>query len=332
MSIIEAKKTIHQFVQAFDTTPDEKLPAFLESRFSDDCTYYVCHPFDAIASAKALATDVWLPLRHSFQQLKRRPSMLIGGINQYDNKHWVMNMGHFMGLFDNPFMEIRPTGKLQFLRYAEFFRLEDGKITATALFVDWLDLMQQVGMQPLPVSSGSTIMQPGPDQNDGMLLEASDPAESARTLEVVEQMISDLDVLNKSGDDHCSADYLGRTWHQDMQWYGPAGIGSTYTIERYQQQHQYPFRENLTDKRFNGHVCRFADGRFACFFGWPNLSHRPTGGFLGMTASQELADMRIVDVYSRRDDKLNENWVYIDLPYWFKQQGLDVLGRTSRYS
>jgi hypothetical protein len=114
-----------------------------------------------------------------------------------------------------------------------------------------------------------------------------------------------------------------------MAWYGPAGIGSTFTIPRYQEQHMYPFREGLTDKVFNGHICRFAEGQFACFFGWPNLSNKSKGGFLGMPSGDSQADMRIVDVYYREGDKLLENWVMMDIPYWLKQQGVDILERTA---
>lgn len=39
--------------------------------------------------------------------------------------------------------------------------------------------------------------------------------------------------------------------------------------------------------------------------------------------------MQVVDVYYRRRDKLAENWVLIDIPYWLKQQGLDVFKRTA---
>ncbi len=40
--------------------------------------------------------------------------------------------------------------------------------------------------------------------------------------------------------------------------------------------------------------------------------------------------MQVVDVYRREGDKLAENWVFIDIPYWLKQQGLDVLERTQK--
>ena len=38
--------------------------------------------------------------------------------------------------------------------------------------------------------------------------------------------------------------------------------------------------------------------------------------------------MRVVDIYRREGEKLSENWILIDLPYWLLQQGLDVLERT----
>ena len=50
-------------------------------------------------------------------------------------------------------------------------------------------------------------------------------------------------------------------------------------------------------------------------------------GFLGLPAG-ESADMMVVDVYCRQGDKLSENWVLIDLPWWLKQQGLDIFERT----
>jgi hypothetical protein len=39
------------------------------------------------------------------------------------------------------------------------------------------------------------------------------------------------------------------------------------------------------------------------------------------------AEMRVVDIYRRDGDKLVENWVFIDILYFLKQQGLDVLER-----
>ena len=112
-----------------------------------------------------------------------------------------------------------------------------------------------------------------------------------------------------------------------MIWSGPEGIGATYTIDRYRQQHQHPFRFQLSGKTFNGHIARFAEGNYACFFGWSNLTNTADGGFLGMTGSDTPAEMRVVDVYRRDGGKLAENWVFIDLLHWLSMQGLDVLAR-----
>lgn len=38
-------------------------------------------------------------------------------------------------------------------------------------------------------------------------------------------------------------DELRLSWHEDMLWWGPTGIGAAYTIERYAQQHAGPFRQ-----------------------------------------------------------------------------------------
>jgi hypothetical protein len=86
----------------------------------------------------------------------------------------------------------------------------------------------------------------------------------------------------------------------------------------------------LKDKKFHGHICRFAEGNFACFFGWPNLSNTPIGGWLGLPGGEINAAMQVVDIYRRESDKLAENWVLIDIPYWLKQQGVDIFERTQK--
>ena len=73
-----------------------------------------------------------------------------------------------------------------------------------------------------------------------------------------------------------------------------------------------------------------AEGNFGGFFGWPNLTLIPTGGFMGMPATGLAGDMRVIDIYRRQGDKLSENWIFIDLLHYLKMQGLDVLQRLSK--
>ena len=187
--------------------------------------------------------------------------------------------------------------------------------------------MDQAGHYPLPPMTGAAFIYPGPRTHDGLLFEEQNPDEALKTMEVLNKMISDLNELNKSGSYGCPPEVLEKTWNKDMIWYGPTGIGASYTIRRYQKQHQLPFRENLTDKVFNGHIARFAEGNYCGFFGWPNLTNKNKGGFLGLPKSDVEAEMRVVDIYRREGDKLAENWVYIDILYYLYQQGVDVLDR-----
>jgi len=235
-----------------------------------------------------------------------------------------------MGLLDGNWLGFPASRKIAFLRYADFNCIQDGKIVRSSFFCDLIGFINQLGINPLPPQTGASFIYPGPRTHDGLLFEPQDQRESQKTLELVNRMIGDLTDLNKSGNDCPPPDLLTKTWHDDMIWYGPAGIGASYTIPRYQEQHQYPFRRGLKDKVFNGHICRFAEGNYAGFFGWPNLTNTATGGFLGLPASDTAADMRIVDIYRRQGEKLSENWVLIDLPWWLKQQGVDVLGRTKK--
>jgi len=188
--------------------------------------------------------------------------------------------------------------------------------------------MHQANQYPLAASmTGAPFIYPGPRTHDGLLYEKQNSEETTKTKDLVMRMVQDLWELNKTGFDNPPPEYLARTWHDDMIWYGPFGIGASFTIPRYQEQHQYPFRQNLSHKVSIGHIARFAEGNYCGFFGWPNLTNRNKGGFLGLPASDIDAPMRVVDIYRRDGEKLAENWVFMDLLHYLNVQGLDVLGR-----
>lgn len=325
----QAKDVVRKYYEAFDTASKSDLINVLKQYTTADYHWRGMHPFYEQYGAEAVAETFWKPLRESFSPIQRREDMFFAGANDCDNgkTQWVVSVGNLLGLFDKDWLGIPYTGKMIFLRYAEFHRVEGNKIAETALFCDVLSIMDQAGHYPLPQMTGTAFIYPGPRTHDGILLNEQDPKEGEKTLEVLNRMITDLDELNKSKNDKCPPELLARTWNEDMIWYGPTGIGASYTIERYQKQHQYPFRENLTDKVFNGHIARFSEGNYCGFFGWPNLSNKNKGGFLGLPKSDIKAEMRVVDIYRRENNKLAENWVYIDILYYLYQQGLDVLGR-----
>lgn len=324
------KSFILNYFNEIEKADAESMSKVLQNYISDDYTFYGVYPFNQLNDISEVFTKVWQPLYQSFSSVQRRQDVFMAGSNEVSGETWVMSMGHFMGLFDQDWLGIRANRKLAMLRYAEFNCVENDKITKTGLWFDIIGLMHQVGVNPLPPQTGASFVYPGPRKHNGLLFAEHDPAEAKQTLTVLNTMIEDLSRLNQTANDRAGPEVMEKNWHDDMVWYGPAGIGATYTIARYQEQHMYPFREGLHDKVFNGHVCRFAEGNFACFFGWPNLTNKSKGGFLGLPSGDVRADMRVVDVYYREGDKLLENWVLMDIPYWLKQQGVDILERTAQ--
>jgi len=323
----ENKAIILAYYEELESATADTVGSVLQKYASSDYEWYGVHPFNEQRGSQAVADIFWIPLYRAWSHLQRRQDIFMAGTSEIDNTHWVTSMGHFMGLLDGSWLGMPASRKIALLRYADFNCVRDGKICKTGFFCDIIGVMHQLGIQPLPPQTGASFIYPGPRTHDGLLYESQDERESQKTLALVNDMCCDLDELNKRGDDCPPPEFLCTTWHDDMIWYGPAGIGATYTIPRYQEQHQHPFRMGLKDKVYNGHVCRFAEGKYAGFYGWANLTNTPIGGFLGLPGNEVLADMRVVDIYRREGDKLVENWVLIDLLYWLKQQGLDVLER-----
>lgn len=288
------------------------------------------HPFHEQHGPENVARVFWAPLMKSMTRIQRRPDIFIAGLNEIDGFEgtWVTQMGHLMFNFDRPWLHIRPTFKIAMLRFVEFNQVVDGRIVETAMFFDILHLMMQAGQWPLPPQTGAHLIQPGPATHDGLCYGPTDPAKGEATLAAINAMLGNPSSRVDGIDERTR---LQRAWHDDMIWWGPAGIGASYTTERYIKQHCEPFDEALSvGYRFNGHIAKLAEGDFGGFFGWANLTLQNSGNYLGMTAGSGPADMRVVDMYRHEDGKLAENWIFIDILNFLNMQGLDVLGRMKK--
>ena len=282
------------------------------------------HPFNEISGSEKVARQFWEPLRNSLRSLQRRQDIFFAGLNEIDGHSsvWVVSMGHLMGLFDASFIGIPPTGKMAFLRYCEFNRIENGKISETAMYFDVPHLMRQAGLPIFKSQTAQHLVQPGPITHDGLLFGPTPAKDGAETLAAIHRMISDLGQWNSGLP---LEEELRRTWNEDMIWWGPEGIGATYTIERYAKQHSGPFRAGLTDRSKTNHIARLAEGHYGGFFGWPNFTARPLGGFMEMPAFDRSGEFRVIDIYRRDGDKLAENWIFIDLLHFWNSLGVDLL-------
>ncbi len=322
------KKLVSAFHTALESATVTETPKVMSQFCASDSRWRGFHPFNEINGAEQVARKFWQPLKGSLAHLQNRVDILFAGQNSLrkETDVWVVAMGHLVGLFDRPWLGIRPTGKMAFLRYCAFYKVAGGRIVETAMYFDIPHLMVQAGQNPFPPQTAAHLVQPGPRTHDGLLLDEQPADEGEKTLAVINAMIADLGRWDSG---LSLEEELARTWHQDMIWWGPEGIGATYTIERYARQHSGPFRAAFTDRSKTNHACRLAEGHYGGFFGWPNFTATPTGGFMGMPATGKPGEFRVIDIYRRVEDKLAENWIFIDLLHFWKGQGVDILARTT---
>jgi len=253
------KKVISAFQTALDSATREEIPDVLNRYCAPGLLWRGFHPFNQINGADQVARQFWQPLKRSLTRLQNRVDILFAGQNSLCDSDdvWVVSMGHLTGLFDTPWLGIRPTGKMAFLRYCAFYKIVEERIVETAMYFDIPHLMAQAGQSPFPPQTAAHLVQPGPRTHDGLLLNEQPANEGEKTLAVINTMLSDLGQWDSGVS---LEDELARTWHDDIFWWGPAGIGATYTIERYARQHSGPFRACFSNRSRTSHCFRLAEG------------------------------------------------------------------------
>ena len=322
----EIKKIVRDYFEEMEKCTPEESAVVLKKYTSDNYTWEGPYPFLDQTGADAAADVFWKPLKESMTKMQRRQDVFMAGTD-LDGKEWVMSLGWFMGLYDKEFMHIPITCKMHHLQYAEFSCVENGKIMHTAMFVDLIGFMVEAGVNPLPPETGHYFRYPGPRDHNGLMFEDAPYEKAIDSFKVVDDMINGLISLNVGNE--TPRDMLKKSWNDDMIWYGPCGIGASYTIPRYQMQHQMPFRKQLKDKTVGTIHAYFAEGDFVCFYS--NMTVTSTGGWLGLPASGKPGNLRgDIDIYYVKNGKISENWCFIDLPNYLHDLGVDIFERSTR--
>ena len=319
----EHKQLVHEFSQRVHDTSAEHVEDLLAEYYHDDAEWHGPSPVDRLDGVDAIAEGYWGPLLTAFPDLEKNDYMLFAG--EFEGGEWVCAAGNLVGTFEDDWLDIPATGHATWLRYGEFHRFEDGQIVETRHLVDVLDVLRQAGYEFFP-SLAPEVVIPGPSTQDGVLLDEQDDEVSARSLQLVEDMIDGLHDYAEHGLDGMG---MERFWHEDFMWYGPAGIGSTRGIDGFQDYHQNPFLKAFPDREVGHHDARLAEGNYCASTGWPAVVGTHLGdGWLGLPATGNHADMRVIDVWRREGDLLAENWVFIDMIDLLDQLGVDVFERV----
>jgi len=218
------KQLVRDFYQQLDSAPSDNMAAVMEQFISADYLWRGFHPFNELHSGEEVATQFWQPLHRALTSLQRREDIFLAGHNELEGNEgvWVGSMGHLMGLFDEPWLNINPTRKIVMLRYCEFHKVEQGKITESAMYFDIPHLMMQAGLNPFPPQTAAHLVQPGPMTHSGLMFDEQDPAEGEKTLAAINYMCADIKTW-RGGVEEPLVDELRRSWNEDMIWWGPAG-------------------------------------------------------------------------------------------------------------
>ena len=315
--------------EAINRLPGTGFEAAASDLLTPDSLWVVSHPVNQLVGPAAVAGGLFAPLLAALPDLERRTDLFFGG--WWDGKitggegWWVTCTGHYLGTFRADLFGIPANGEPVWLRFGEFYRIENGRIAEARIMLDLVDLARQVGCPILPKPSGMELLVPGPRTQNGLLLADSNPAQGQACLELVMRMIGGLSSYDKND---LKSMGMTRFWHPDMMWYGPGGIGTSRSISGFEQHHQRPFLAAIPDRKGGNHRARFGEGAYAASTGWPSIHATHLGPYLGVPASHQPVTMRVMDWWRAEQGLLVENWVLLDLPHFFLQMDVDILARA----
>ncbi len=323
-AIGNAKRCVLQALETLDNAkPGLETANACKQNLAAAHRYYGVHPFNEICGTDALAEQVWSPLKTAMPIMQRRPDIFFAGFHHMDNDQalWVVSMGNLLGDWVNPWLGIKASQKMMFIPYVSWYRIEHDRITETYEWLDLLSVMTQAGVNPYASKqTAAHIMSPGPLTHDGLLYEPQDLQLSQQTFDITNTMLTELAETMTS-----PADHMISHWHTDMNWFGPAGIGACLGFSGYRRGHTGPFEAQQDFVDYFPESAATAEGHYAAFLWRPCLGMRNTGNYMGVPASDQVAQMRVVDVYRRAGDKLAENWIFIDMLHFVLMQGIDLL-------
>ena len=320
------KRLYRQFLGAFVKGQADDIEQAVANIFRADAKVNASHPINVARDGHGYFDDVIAPIMRAFDGFTRQDYIMLVG--EYLGTEWVTSTGYFYGQFNTPLFGIPPNGKMAFLRFGEFHRMEDGKIVESHVYLGLAELIIALGLWPLNASQGYEGVVPGPATHDGIVSGASNPALSRASADLVEGM------LKKLGAD---GEEWRPYWDDRMVWYGPGGLGTYATLNGF-AEFQRPFEltfdgwgdgqeAGFTDV---GSHCKAGDGEYAFLHGWRQITGIHVKPFLGLEPTGKRVFMRDCDWWRCADGKIVENWCMLDIPHVLLQLDYDLFGEVAR--
>lgn len=307
------------------TAPAAESLAAARTLFAESAAYLCAHPINQMQGLAEIDARLWQPMKAAFQDLERYDDIVMSG--HWQDHDWVSATGYYYGTFVRDWMGLPAHGGWAYVRFGEFYKIEGGRITDAYVILDFIDVMRQAGVNPLPPARGIEGLCPGPSTKDGVMLRTMPPEQGAESLRQVEAMIFE-GMFGFDGVNHDTMN-MDRFWTKTMMWYGPGGIGSTRGLDGFMRYHEIPWNEAFPDFRGGNHVARFGDGNYVASTGWPSINGTHNGKELfGIPATGRKITIRVMDWWRREGPLLTENWIFIDIPELLMQMDYDLFARA----
>ncbi|MEM1389162.1 MAG: ester cyclase [Pseudomonadota bacterium] len=329
MQAADLKTLYAPYAAAAQGHDDAAVRTALASWLAPDAAVQMCHPFGDLEGG-AFYHDCLVPLKAAMPDLERRDLIVLAGTTP-EGRDWIGTCGNYMGTWQAPFLDIPPTGQLAHMRYHEFFCIDERRVVEMQAIWDIPELMMQAGAWPMAPQLGKFLCTPAPMSGDGLTASGDGQA----TMDLVVAMLHDLCRYPADPDPHVMQ--LDRYWHKQVNWYGPAGIGTCRGIEGFRNWHQAPFLRGMPDRKLDamGDLMSHwvAEGAYVCETGWPNMRLTVSGdGWMGIAPSGTEVLMRSLDFWRVEGGLIRENWVLVDLLDVFRQLGVDVFARLREFN
>ena len=309
------------------------MRAALDKVAAPDALFRLAHPFGDMTGPQDFYDRALATLKAAWPDVERRDWLVMAGSDDA-GADWVGCGGHFVGTFTAPFLDIPPTGHLAHMRFHEFYRFTDGKVTEYQALWDIPEVMMQAGAWPMVPSLGREFCIPGPASGDGLMRAARDEDQSEASRQLIIDMLEHMKRHPSQGGAEVME--MPRFWHPRMNWYGPAGIGTGRGIEGFRNWHQIPFLNGMPDRgnKVDEIIYHFfGDNDYAAVTGWPDMiqtiSH---DGWLGIPPVGKEITMRSLDFWRLEGGLIRENWVMVDLLHMYDQIGVDVFARLREFN
>lgn len=301
--------------------------------FAADAVIHMPHPLGDMTGPDALYDTCYASLFDALPDLERRDWIVMAGVDAH-GADWVGCGGHYVGTFVAPWLDIPPTGHLTHMRFHEFYRFENSRVVEVQTLWDIPEVMMQADAWPMAPSLGRECYIPGPASQDGLVPGPWDPERAQASCQFIVDMLNHMKKHPKTGGPEVME--MPRFWHDRVNWYGPAGIGTARGIAGFRNWHQIPFLNAMPDRgQFLDEIKYhfFGDGDYAAVTGWPNMVQTVTSdGWLGIAPAGKKITMRSLDFWRIQDGKIRENWVMVDILDAYSQLGVDVLARLREFN